>query len=122
MVNGIFREAVLVPSLSKPVAFVVSGLLLMLFILIVAAVSAPWLQLRSTSSSLSVGLLWLCLTLLFEFAFGGLVRGRSLPEMLEAYTFKDGNIWPVVLVVPLLAPFAAFRLRARPPHLSSDET
>src|SRR5512141_2544140 len=78
VMNGIFREAVLVPSLSKPVALVVSGLLLSLFILIVAAVSAPWLQLRSSSSSLSVGLLWLCLTLLFEFAFGGLVRGRSL--------------------------------------------
>jgi hypothetical protein len=31
--------------------------------------------------------------------------------MLEAYTFKDGNMWPLVLVITFLAPLVAHRLR-----------
>lgn len=112
MLNGALREAVLLPNLSKPVAFVLSGLLLSLAILIVAVALARWLKLNTPSRCLSVGLLWLCLTLIFEFGFGGAVQGRTWGEMLEAYMFKDGNIWPLVLVVTLFAPLAAARVRA----------
>ncbi len=59
---------------------------------------------------LGVGLGWLVLTLIFEFGFG-LLRGKSLPELLQAYTFTDGNLWPVVLVVTVFAPWLAARLR-----------
>lgn len=112
MLNGFLREAVLVTVLSKPVAFLLSGLLLSSLVLIVAIVLAPWLQLSSTLRCVSVGLLWLSLTLIFEFGFGGVVQGRALAEMLGAYTFKDGNIWPLVLVVTLFAPLIAARVRA----------
>jgi membrane protease YdiL (CAAX protease family) len=107
MLNGILREAVLLANLSKPVAFVLSGLLLSSFILAVAVALARWLDLNSRWRSLSVGLLWLCLTLIFEFGLGGVVQGRSWAEMLEAYTFKDGNIWPLVLAVTFFAPLVA---------------
>jgi hypothetical protein len=33
-----------------------------------------------------------------------------LSELLAAYTFKDGNLWPVVLLAVLVAPYAAARL------------
>ncbi len=111
MLNGLLREAVLLPNLSKPAAFALSGILLSSFILIVAVALARWLRLSSPRRCMSVGLLWLCLTLVFEFGFGGIVQGRSWAEMLEAYTFKDGNIWPLVLVVTLFAPLIAARVR-----------
>jgi hypothetical protein len=47
----------------------------------------------------------------FEFTFGRLVQGKPWPQLLEAYTFKDGNIWPLVLLVTTLAPWIAARLR-----------
>ena len=111
MLNGLLREAVLLPNLSKPVAFVLSGLLLSSVIVIVAVALAPWLKLSSASRSLYVGFLWLCLTLIFEFGFGLFVQSRSWAEMREAYTFKDGNIWPLVLVVTFFAPLVAARVR-----------
>lgn len=111
IVNGILREAVLLPGLSIPVAFVLSGLLLSSFILVVAVALARWLKLISLSRCLAVGALWLGLTIIFEFGFGGMVQGRSWTEMLEAYTFKDGNIWPLVLVVTFVAPLIATRVR-----------
>lgn len=111
VLNGILREAVLLPNLSKPVAFVLSGVLLSFCIVIVAVALARWLKLSSRRRSLTIGLLWLCLTVVFEFGFGRVVQGRSWADLLEAYTFKDGNIWPVVLAVTLFAPLIAARIR-----------
>jgi hypothetical protein len=37
-------------------------------------------------------------------------------ELFEAYTFEDGNIWPVVLLVTLFAPLIAVRGCGREDH------
>lgn len=112
MANGIFREAVLLPNLRKVAAFVLSGILLSSCILLVAVLLARWLALRTASRCAAVGSLWLCLTLAFEFGFGRMVLGRPWEDLLAAYTFKDGNIWPVVLVLTFCAPFFAAWMRA----------
>lgn len=111
MLNGGFREAVLLPSFGKPAALVLSGALLSACVIIVAVILAKWLKLDGSARSLAVGSLWLLLTLVFEFGFGRLAQGRSWPEMLEAFAFKDGNIWPLVLALTFLAPLVAPRLR-----------
>ena len=111
-VNGALREAVLLPRLGAPVAVVLSGLLLAALIVVVSVALAGWLRLTSVSRCLAVGTLWLGLTLIFEFGFG-IMQNRSWAEMLEAYTFKDGNIWPLVLIVTLAAPLVAGRLSSR---------
>lgn len=108
--NGLFREAVLLPALGIPSAFVVSGLLLSALIIAVAWLSLPWLHLRRPEQVWLVGFGWLALTLAFEFSFG-LAQDKSWPVMFEAYTFKDGNLWPVVLAVTACAPFIAAKMR-----------
>jgi hypothetical protein len=113
VLNGAFREAVLLPRLGTPTGFVASGLLLSVIIVVVSLVLVRRLEPLSKSLSLGVGLFWLCLTLAFEFGFGRLVQHRGWPELLEAYTFKDGNLWPLVLVVIFFAPLLAVRVRAR---------
>ncbi|MFL1465961.1 hypothetical protein [Marinobacter sp. HN1S83] len=110
--NGLFREAVLLPAFGIPAAFVLSGLLLSALIIGVAWVSLPWLRLRRPGQFWLVGFGWLALTLAFEFSFG-LAQGKSWPVMLEAYTFKDGNLWPVVLAVTACAPFIAAKIRRK---------
>ena len=49
--------------------------------------------------------------LAFEFGFGRVVRHRPWSELLAAYTFQEGNLWPLVLVVLTLAPWLSGRLR-----------
>jgi hypothetical protein len=112
VLNGGLREALLMPSLGKPIALVVSGVLLSIIIVAVSFLLAPWLGKLSTSRCLYVGSVWLCLTLVFEFGFGRLVQHQGWPQLLEAYTFKDANIWPLVLVVTFVAPLLAVRVRA----------
>jgi len=108
--NGAVRETVLIPAFGTPAALVLSGLLLSVLIIGVAFLSIPWLQIFRPVQLWVVGLGWLVLTLAFEFSFG-IWQGKSWPELFEAYTFKDGNIWPVVLAVTALAPYIAGKLR-----------
>ncbi|WP_404366829.1 hypothetical protein [Marinobacter sp.] len=108
--NGALRESVLIPGLGVPAALVLSGLLLSAMIIGVAYLSLPWLGIGGPFQLCVVGLGWLAFTLLFEFSFG-LWQGKSWSELLEAYTFKGGNLWPVVLTTTALAPYIAAKLR-----------
>ena len=105
--NGALRETVLIPSLGKPSGLVLSGVLLSSLVALVAYGLVRVKQDVTVSQGLLIGILWLSLTLAFEFAFGRYVQHKSWTELLDAYAFKDGNIWPVVLVVTLLAPSVA---------------
>ncbi|AWV07366.1 hypothetical protein [Marilutibacter maris] len=111
--NGGLREAVLVPALGPVAGLVASGLLLSCLILLVAYLTLPWIGARADGTLLRIGLGWLALTLAFEFSFG-LLRGKSLDAILDAYTFSGGNLWLVVLAVTALAPWLAARLRKWP--------
>ena len=39
------------------------------------------------------------------------VTNGAMREAVEAFTFKDGTLWPVVLLITLAAPYIAARLR-----------
>ena len=110
VINGTFREAVLIPKFGSSSGLFLSGLLLSLLILAATYLLLPWLGIRRSGQLLLIGVCWLALTLVFEFSFG-LLRGKALSEILGAYTFKGGNIWSVVLVVTAVAPCLAARLR-----------
>jgi len=111
VLNGALREAVLVPRFGQSAGLMASGLLLSVCILGVSVALVPWFGTLSTSRCLLVGLFWLCLTLMFEFGLGRLVQHKRWSELFEAYTFKGGNLWLVVLVITFLAPLLAARLR-----------
>ncbi|HMM81191.1 MAG TPA: hypothetical protein PKC65_14330 [Pyrinomonadaceae bacterium] len=112
ILNGLLREAVLFPSFGRQLGFVVSGLILCCVIFAVAYLSMRWIAADGAKQLLLVGFLWLTLTLVFEFSFG-LARGVGLNEILAVYSFKDGNIWPVVLFVTFFAPLLTAKFRQR---------
>lgn len=113
--NGLFRESVLIPALGGTGGLVASGLLLSILIALVAYALVR-LTRATIAQGLRIGAGWLALTLAFEFAFGRFVQHKPWEEILAAYTFRDGNLWPLVLAVTLLAPPAAAMLRAKSGH------
>ena len=112
MANGTLREKWLVPSLGSVSALVLSGILLSACVFIVALLAAPWYGRLSSAQWLAVGALWLGMTLAFEFGFGRFAQHKAWAEILEAYTFKGGTLWPLVLAMILLSPWLAAKLRA----------
>jgi len=109
ILNGALREAVLLPRLGDPVAHLTSGMLLIVCILVASYLLVPRLGAQSPRQLIAIGLSWLALTLAFEFGFGLLVQGMSWADLFAAYTFRNGNIWPVVLLLTLGAPFLVGR-------------
>ena len=109
--NGALREGLLIPRFGRTPGLVASGLLLSALVLLVAFATLGWIAPASPSLAWAVGALWLAMTLAFEFGFGGLVQHKPLHELLAAYRFEDGNLWPMVLLVVLVAPALAQRLR-----------
>lgn len=117
-VNGGLREALLFKWMSRASAFVMSGLLLIACILAVAVLLMPWVGARSLEQCAVVGATWLVLTHVFEFCLG-LAQGKRLSVILDAYRFREGNIWPLVLVVVAIAPAAGAYLRGILPASAS---
>lgn len=57
----------------------------------------------NTQDLILVGILWLVLTLIFEWG-GSLAIGRSVEEILVGWNIFVGYMWPYVLLSYLLAP------------------
>jgi hypothetical protein len=111
ILNGTLREKALIPAMGSFNAYLASGAILSGCIVAVACFAAPWCGQLSSAQWLAVGVFWLLLTLAFEFGFGHLVQHKSSTDLLEAYTFKGGNLWPLVLLATLISPWLAARLR-----------
>lgn len=108
--NGIFRDRVLAPRYGVEVSLPLSGLSLSTFIYLVVYCTLPMLGRHDTPTYLCIGGLWLGLTVLFETLLGRLVSKASWQTLLAAYTFKNGNLWPLVLAVTFASPWLAAML------------
>jgi hypothetical protein len=111
ILNGMLREHALIPALGSASGFIASGIILSGCIFLVALAAAPWYGALTTRRWWLVGVLWLLLTLLFEFGFGRVVQHRTWAELFEAYRFRGGNLWPVVLAATLVSPWLAAKAR-----------
>ena len=109
VLNGGFREAVLFPRFGNPSAQFISGLLLIGGIVVVSYLLVPRLRARSRRQLAGIGVFWVTLTLVFEFGFGLFVQDKSWHELVAAYAFQGGNIWPIVLLVTAVAPLLVGR-------------
>jgi hypothetical protein len=79
-------------------------------VIIVAVFAAGWFYARQTQgegwfgAALGAGLLWLGLTILFEFGFGHYVFGNPWEKLLADYRIWQGRLWILVLVADFVAP------------------
>jgi hypothetical protein len=111
ILNGIIRETLLVSVFGPRLALLLSGILLAVLIFAVTVVLIPWLGRLAAPYYWLVGMLWACLTVIFEFSFGHYVGGHSCETLLAAYDLTSGNLWLAVLIMTLVSPYLAARRR-----------
>ncbi len=111
ILNGLFREAVLGPSLGSVSALILSGTILSIGIFCLVFLAIHWFGPLPAAGYWSIGVYWLVLTIVFEFGFGRFVLQKPWSELLAQYTFQGGNLWPMVLAVIVVSPWVAARLR-----------
>ena len=77
-----------------------------------------WLVIRrwppsSARQALMIGVLWLALTVAFEFFMGLVLPGRPLAQVLADYNVLAGRVWVFFLIWLTFAPLLFYRLRSR---------
>lgn len=112
--NAGLRQSVLIPSLGETLGRAVSTVTLSAAILVIAYVFLAWSDVERSGADLwLMGLMWLVLTVMFEFGFGHFVMGNSWDTLLHDYNILEGRIWVVVLAVTLTGPYLMGSLAER---------
>ena len=110
--NGIIREFVYKKHTGELTAHQISTITLIIFFTFyVWGLSFLW-KLETASQAVIIGLIWLGLTVLFEFIFGHYVMGHPWSKLLHDYNIMEGRIWILILLWTAIVPYVIFRLRA----------
>ncbi|MEA3405542.1 MAG: hypothetical protein U9R28_07380 [Pseudomonadota bacterium] len=108
--NGAIRQAVLEKRFSKLRAHQISCLTaVLLFFVYVDWFHAFW-PLASVEKALLVGIMWLGMSLTFEFFFGHFVMKQAWSVLLQDYNVFKGRLWSLVLLFTLFLPYLVFQL------------
>lgn len=110
-VHGTLREMFVSPLLGDMRARQLGVVTGSVMILAIATLSAGWLGLRETRMLITVGLLWVFLTVAFEIVLGVAIFGYSWERVRSDYDIGAGGLMPLGLIVLLFAPLIASRLR-----------
>lgn len=108
--NGILRVATYGRHVSELAAHQLSTLSAIALTGIVVRALARLRPLQSGPQAWAVGVAWLLMTILFEFAFGRCVAGHSWQRLLADYDLLGGRLWPLFLLWLAVMPYVFFRL------------
>jgi hypothetical protein len=109
ILNGAARDMLLAPRLGDPVARALSCLTLAALIVLVTWVSLRWIHPASQGDAWTIGVMWLAMTLTFEFVAGHYLFHTEWSTLLADYNLLKGRLWIVVLVTTTIAPALIFR-------------
>jgi hypothetical protein len=79
--------------------------------LTIAALFVRWIHPMRVADALSVGIMWLILTLTFEIAFGRVVMHASWQRIGSDYDLTHGGLLPIGLLLLALAPLITAKAR-----------
>ena len=112
IMNGVIRDAVYGKSLGELTAHQIST-----FTLIVLSGLYLWLlglawNITSPGQAITIGLIWLALTVAFEFLFGHYVVKHPWDRLIHDYNILKGRIWILVLIWITIAPYVFHKFRS----------
>lgn len=110
ILNGVLREATyknLVGDLPAHQISTVTGIIF--FGIIFYFIFKKW-KIESVKNAILIGVIWLGLTILFEFGFGHYVMGNPWEKLLQDYNIAEGRVWSLFLVWITIAPYIFYKI------------
>jgi len=111
ILNGVFREKILVPVVGAGWALPFSGLTLAVLVFLITLMSVSFICFSEPKDPIGIGLYWVVLTLSFEFLFGHFVAGKPWKEIVQVFNIQKGDLFLVVLFVTAVSPWVAAKVR-----------
>ena len=111
ILNGMLRNAFIAPQIGESGGHVVSTVLLCALIILVTLSMIKWLGPNSNRDVITIGLLWLLMTVAFEFLAGHYLFGHPWNKLFADYNIVGGRIWALVLIATFIAPMLSARIK-----------
>lgn len=115
-VHGILRTLLLAPVIGDFRARQVGVLIGSILILIITFFLIKWLDLQTVRTLMTVGFLWVALTVLFEIVLGLVFLGLDWNRILSDYDIRQGGLMSFGLLLLLFTPLVAKHLRKIASH------
>ena len=109
--NGTLRVKLILPVTGLTAGLAISTVMLCGLILLTTWLSIRWMGPASAQQAWTIGALWLCMTLGFEFGAGHFLFRKPWSELLLDYDITQGRIWVLVPIVTVLAPWLMAKAR-----------
>jgi hypothetical protein len=111
--NATIRELFYKKSLGDLVAHQISTATGIIFFgLIFYFIFKKW-KIKSLNHAVLIGLIWLALTILFEFGFGHYIMGNPWQKLLHDYNLAEGRVWSLFLLWITIAPIVFYKFFLR---------
>lgn len=112
VLNGIARDLWYTKYVNELAAHQISTFSLIILIGFYCCLVVKWFPPHSGKQAITIGIVWTLLTLAFEFGFG-LLRGNSWKQLLYAYNFTEGQIWILIPIWLVIAPYIVYRFMSK---------
>jgi len=119
IVNGLLRNSVYTLVMNELHAHQLSAVSFAVFFGIYVWYIMKWVKLSSKKDALLLGLVWIFLTISFEFLFGHFVMGNSWEKLFHDYNLFAGRVWVLVLLWIALSPILFYHLQKRTRPMTS---
>jgi len=104
ILNGVLREATYKNFTGNLLAHQISTITgIVLFGIIFYFIFKKW-KIGSIKHAILIGLIWLGLTILFEFGFGHYIMKNSWEKLFHDYNIAEGRVWGIFLLWITIAP------------------
>lgn len=111
IMNAGLRNALITPLIGEQAGHVAGTVTGCIAFLAFMKLTLPWTGFRGTRALVFLGVLWLILTVAFEFLAGHYLFGNSWARLFADYNLARGRVWIAVLLVVLFGPLLIGRLQ-----------
>lgn len=70
-----------------------------------------YLAIQSAGQAIGIGLMWLAMTVVFEFGFGHFIVGNPWSRLLHDYNVLQGRVWGLFVLWIAVAPYVFYEIR-----------
>jgi len=105
------RNAFISPQIGEHGGHIVSTVILCVLIFLVTILLIKWIGPESHNDARAIAILWVSMTIAFEFLAGHYLFGHPWSKLLADYNMAMGRIWALVLIATFVAPIWAVRIK-----------
>jgi len=110
IINGTIRDFLYPKILGEHRAHQISTITLLILISIYCYIIFSLWKLNTLNEAITIGIIWLLLTLAFEFLFGHFVSKKDWNILLKDYNIFQGRLWILILIWTALLPVICYKL------------